>query len=169
VKGRSVTGGSQFWLASLLIIAVIMVSIGTYSRWWNMHFYVGPLYVHHWLSFIGAGYIAIYTPIYALAKRRAPQRFGTLLKVHVFGNLVAFLLISVHFTQHMGRPPQFAPTPGTGLTLYIIVALMVITGYMQRFRLAGRFSRTWRFVHVSLSVSFYIVLIVHVLHNLGLL
>ncbi|MBE0431119.1 MAG: hypothetical protein IBX67_04760 [Dehalococcoidia bacterium] len=169
MKGRSLTGGSQFWLASLLIIAIIILSIGNYSRWWDIHSYVGPLHVHHWLSFIGAGYIAVFTPIYALAKRHSPQRFGTLLKIHVFGNLVAFLLISMHFTQHMGRPPQFAPTPGTGLTLYIIVALMVITGYMQRFRLAGRFSRTWRFVHVSLSVSFYIVLIVHVLHNLGLL
>jgi hypothetical protein len=169
VKRRSLTGEPQFWFASLLVIAVVILSIGNYSRWWSLHFYVGPEYFHHWLSFIGAGYIAIFTPIYALAKRRSPQRFGTLLKVHVFGNLVAFLLISMHFTQHMGRPPQFAPTLGTGLTLYIIVALMVITGYMQRFRLAGRFLRTWRFVHVSLSVSFYIVLVVHVLHNLGVL
>jgi hypothetical protein len=169
VTRRSLTGEPQFWLASLLVMAIVILSIGNYSRWWSMHFYVGTLYFHHWLSFIGAGYIAILTPIYALAKRRSPQRFGTLLKVHVFGNLVGFLLISMHFTQHMGTSPQFAPTLGTGLTLYIVVALMVITGYMQRFRLAGRFLRTWRFVHVSLSVSFYIVLVVHVLHNLGVL
>ena len=100
-------------------------------------------------------------------KRRSPKHFGTLLTIHVFGNLVAFLLVSIHFTQQMGRPAQFAPTLGTGLTLYIIVAIMVITGFVQRFQLAGSFLRTWRFVHVGLSLSFYIVVIVHILHNLG--
>jgi hypothetical protein len=169
MQGRSLARGAQFWVASLLIIVIVILSIGNYSRWWDMHFYIGPLYLHHWLSFIGFGYIAIFTPIYVTAKRRSPHRLGKLLKIHVFGNLVAFLFISMHFTQHMGRPPQFAPILGTGLTLYIIVAIMVITGYMQRFQLARRFLRTWRFIHVSLSLSFYIVAVIHVLHNIGVL
>jgi len=169
MQEKSLLKKTEFWLVSLLIIAIIILSIGNYSRWWDLHFYVGPLYIHHWLSFIGSGYIAIFTPIYAITKRRSPQSFGTLLKVHVFTNLIAFLFISIHFTQQMGRPPQFAPTLGTGITLYIIVALMVITGYMQKFQLARKFLKTWRFIHVSLSVSFYIVIIIHVLHNLGVI
>jgi hypothetical protein len=161
--------GSQFYVAIVLVLAIIILSIGNYLRWWNLHFYVGPLYFHHWLSFIGTGYIAIFTPIYSILKRRSPKHFEALLKTHVFGNLIAFLFISMHFTQHMGRPAQFAPTLGTGLALYIIVAVMVITGFVQRFRLAGGFLRSWRFVHVSLSLSFYIVIVIHVLHNLGVI
>jgi hypothetical protein len=159
----------QFYSAIVLVLAIIILSVGNYLRWWNLHFDVGPLYFHHWLSFIGAGYIAIFTPIYAIMKRRSPERFGTLLNIHVFGNLVAFLLISLHFTHQLGRPAQFAPTLGTGLTLYIIVATMVVTGFVQRFRLAGRFLKSWRFIHVSLSLSFYIVVVIHILHNLGII
>jgi len=160
---------SRFYVALLLVLAIVILSIGNYLRWWDLHFYVGPLYFHHWLSFIGAGYIAIFTPIYVILKRRSPKRFGTLLNVHVFGNLVAFLLISIHFTQQMGRPAEFAPTLGTGIALYIIVAIMVVTGLMQRYRLASRFITSWRFIHVGLSLSFYIVIVIHVLHNLGII
>lgn len=163
------TRNRQFYAALLLLLAIIVLSIGNYQRWWNLHFYIGPLYFHHWLSFIGAAYIAVFTPIYAITKRRSPQRFGTLLKVHVFSNLVAFLFISMHFTQHMGRPSQFAPTLGTGLTLYIIVAILVLTGFMRRFQLVKKLSKSWRFIHVSLSLSFYIVMAVHILHNLGII
>ena len=159
----------QFYIALLLVLVIIVLSIGNYLRWWDLHFYVGPFYFHHWLSWIGTGYIAIFTPIYSIMKRSSPSRFGTLLKIHVFGNLVAFLFISIHFTQQMSRPAQFAPTLGTGLTLYIIVAIMVVTGLMQRFQLVGRFLRSWRFIHVGLSLSFYIVIVIHVLHNLGII
>lgn len=159
----------QFYIALVLVLANIILSIGNYLRWWDLHFYVGPLYFHHWLSFTGAGYIAIFTPIYSIMKRRSPKHFGTLLNIHVFGNLTAFLLISIHFTQQIGRPAQFAPTLGTGIALYIIVAIMVVTGFMQRFQLVGSFLRSWRFIHVSLSLSFYIVVVIHILHNLGVI
>ena len=160
---------SQFYIAIVMVLAIITLSMGNYLRWWNLNFYVGPEYFHHWLVLIGAGYIALSTPMYSIMKRRSPEHFGTLLKIHVFGNLVAFLFISIHFTQQMGRPAQFAPTLGTGLALYIIVAIMVITGFVQRFKLAGSFLRSWRFIHVSLSLSFYIVVIIHMLHNLGVI
>jgi hypothetical protein len=159
----------QFYLALLLVIAIVVLSVGNYSRWWDLHFYVGPLNFHHWLTFIGAGFIAIFTPIYAIMKRRSPKHFRTLLNIHVFGNLVAFLLISIHFTQQMGRPAEFAPTLGTGIALYILVAIMVVTGLMQRFHLIRRFLKTWRFVHVGLSLSFYIVVVIHILHNMGVI
>lgn len=160
---------NQFYIAIVLILAIIILSVGNYLRWWDLNLYVGPLYFHHWLSLIGAGYIAIFTPIYSIMKRRSPKRFRTLLNIHAFGNLVAFLFISIHFTQHIGVPAQFAPTLRTGLTLYIIVIIMVITGFVQRFQLVRRFLKSWRFIHVSLSLSFYIVVIIHILHNVGVI
>jgi len=159
----------QFHLVLLLVVVIIILSVGNYLGWWDLHFYVGPLTFHHWLSFTGAGYIAIFTPIYSILKHRSPNRFGTLLKIHMFGNLIAFLFISIHFTHQMGRPPEFAPTLGTGIVLYIIVATLVVTGIMQRFQLVSRLFKTWRFIHVSLSLSFYIVVVVHILHNLGVI
>ena len=161
--------GLQSYLVVFLVLAIVILSVGNYLRWWDLHFYVGPLTFHHWLSFIGVGYIAIYTPVYSIMKRRSTARIRTLLSIHVLGNLTAFLLISLHFTQQMGRPAEFAPTLGTGIALYIIVGIMVLTGLMQRYRLAGRFLKTGRFVHVSLSLSFYIVIIIHVLHNMGVI
>jgi len=157
----------QAYVSLILVIAVVVLSTGTYLRWWDLHFSIGAFYSHHWVGFIGAGWIAVFTPIYVVLKRRSPKQFKTLLSIHVFGNLVAFLLISIHFTQHMGRPAEFAPVLGTGLALYIIVAIMVVTGLMQRFRLAARLRSSWRFTHASLSLSFYIVGIIHVIRNLG--
>jgi len=150
------------------VLAIVVVSVGSYARWWDLGFHVASLLLAHWLAYIATAYIAIFTPMYARLKRRSPGRFRTLLNIHVFGNLIAFLLISMHYAHHMGRPPEFAPTIGTGLALYVILAIMVLTGLMQRFRLATRFQKTWRFVHVGLSLSFYIVVIMHILITLGI-
>ncbi len=161
--------GGPFYIALLLVLVIIVLSVGNYLRWWDLHFYVGPFYSHHWLSIIGASYVAIITPLFSIMKRRSPQRYGGLLNLHIFGNLIAFLFVSIHFTQQMGRPAQFAPTLGTGLALYIILASMTITGFMYRFQLIGGLLKSLRFIHVSLSLSFYIVVIIHVLHNTGVI
>ncbi len=166
MERQPLTRSIQFWTALLLVFAIIVLSAGTYLRWWNLVLVLGPYLLPHWLVWIGAGYIAIVTPVYSILKRRNPRHFKTLLKVHVFGNLTAFLLISIHFSQQMGRPPEIAPVLGTGLALFIIVGIMAATGFLQRFRLVRRLLKEWRFIHVSLSLSFYIVLIVHILRNL---
>lgn len=152
-----------------LVLAIIVLSIGNYNRWWNLHFSVGPLYFHHWVGIIGAGYIAIATPIYSLVKRRFSSKLRALLDFHVFGNIIAFLLVSIHFTQQMGRPPEFAPILGTGLALYIIMSIMVLTGLLQRLQVISKLLRSWRFIHIGLSLSFYIVIIIHVLRTLGVI
>lgn len=157
----------QFWLAIAVLIAVVVVAVGTYQRWWDLRFPVGPFVFTHWMVWIGAGYIAVFTPIYLYVKRRTAAYSKGFLTAHVFGNLVAFLLISLHFGQQVGRPPQAEPIHATGLILYIVVAAMVITGFSQRFRVARNLMSTWRFVHVSLTLTFYIVLVVHVLQYAG--
>ncbi len=167
MKNRRLLRDWQFWLAVLLVLATAIASIGNYFRWWDLHFYIGPYYFHHWVGWAGGVYIAVFTPVYSVLKHRSPHHLRTLVKIHTFGNLIAFLLIAIHFTQQVGRPPEFAPVLGTGLALFIIVALIVFTGFMNRFRLASALVKTWRFIHVGLSLSFYIVLLIHVLHNVG--
>ena len=163
------TRNRQFWLAALILAAVVVLTIGTYQRWWDLRFPVGPFASTHWAVWVGTAYIAIFTPVYSYLKRRTARYSKRLLTAHVFGNLLAFLLISVHFAQQAGRPPQAEPIHSTGLILYIIVTAMVLTGFFQRFGIARSMVRTWRFIHVGLSLSFYLVLVVHVLQYFGLL
>lgn len=158
----------HMYIALALMTAIIVMSIGTYARWWDLHIVVASQSLVHWAGIIPAGYIAVFTPIYASLKRRSPGRFRTLLSIHVFGNLLAFLLISMHFADHLARP-VFPHNISTGLTVYVVVALMVLTGLMQRFRLANRIQRARRWTHVSLSLAFYIVVIMHVIITLAIL
>jgi hypothetical protein len=159
----------KIFITLFLVLVIVILSIGNYNRWWNIHFLVGPLYFHHWIGIVGATYIALATPIYSLMKHRFSSKVRVLLDFHIFGNLIAFLLVSIHFTQQMGRPPEFAPILGTGLTLYIILSIMVLTGLLQRLGVISKFLRGWRFIHIGLSLSFYIVIIIHVLRTLGVI
>ena len=167
--GSRLLRNTQFWLASVLLVITAVISVGNFERWWDWYFDLGYFSFTHWLVWFGAGYIAAFTPLYLYLKRSHKGNLGLLMKVHVFGNLIAFALISIHFTQQAGRPAQFPPVHSTGLILYIFTGAMVVTGFMQRFQLAGRLRTTWRFVHASLSLSFYIVIVVHVLQSYDVL
>jgi len=156
-----------FFSASLMILATVYLSFSSYFRWLNFRFIIGPFSLHHWLSITGTIFIAVYTPAYYFLKRRSPRRMRTLLGIHCFGNLLAFMFISVHFSHHLGRPPQFYPEPGTGVTLYVAVILLTATGFLQRFQIARKLGRYWRFIHISVTTSFYLIILVHVLHGLG--
>jgi hypothetical protein len=153
----------------MILLVILVISIGNYQRWWDWRFPLGPFSSTHWLVWIGAGYLAVFTPVYAYLKRRRTESYSTLMKVHVFGNLLAFFLISIHYTQQTGRPAEFAADQSTGLVLFILVTTMVLTGFAQRFNIIRRLVRQWRFIHVSLSISFYIVLVIHVLQFFNVL
>lgn len=162
----------QFWLASLLVIATVILSFSNYIRIFDLFFAVDLLvaefYFHHWLSWIGGLYIAFTIPVYSVMKRRRPKIYGSLLKIHIFGNLLAFLLVSLHFSQQMGRPASFFPDLGTGLVLYIAMMLLVATGFLQRFPILRGATKQMRFLHTSVTVTFYLVIIVHALHTMGI-
>jgi hypothetical protein len=157
----------QFYIATLLLASIVIFSFGTGLGWWNLNFVVGPYYLHHWLSITSATYIAIFIPIYAITKRRNPKRMKTLLSVHVYGYLVAFLPVSVHFAYHITSPRAFGY--GTGLALYTTLALMVLTGYTRRFQFFKQFASSWKFIHVSLALAFYIIVVFHGLRNFGII
>jgi hypothetical protein len=156
-------------ISVLIIVGTIVLSVGTYNRWWDLRLDIGPTYLSHLLAWIGFGFIAIYTPIFSYAKRRTQSGYALLLNIHNVGNLVAFMLISMHFTQQVGRPAEFYPNLGTGLALYISVCLMVVTGFLMRFKLGKQLSKTWRFIHTSFVLPFYILTVVHALQNTGVI
>jgi len=162
-----------FWSALLIVLATIYLMVATYLRWFLLHFtldlFIGSFYIHHWFSWIGTLFIAVFTPAYYILKRRYAKRFRTLLKLHVFGNLLAVMLVSIHFTQQISRPPQFYPDLGTGIVLYAAMIILVATGFLQRFQFAKSLGRYWRFIHNSVTVTFYLIIIVHILHGLEIL
>jgi hypothetical protein len=141
-----------------------------YNRWFSFAERIGPFRIVHYVVFAGTLYIAFGVILFAVLKRRSPLKNKVLLRAHVFGNLISVMLVSIHFAGQVGRPADFYPEFGTGLALYIALVLLTATGLALRFGAIPGLKRTTnRFVHASIAFSFYIVIIVHVLHGLGII
>ena len=141
------------------------VAVDTYMRLWDIYFSIGPFSSDHWLSIIGGTYLLIFIVIFAYMKRYTAVNRGTLLKVHVFGNLLAVMFVSVHFAEQMGHAHDL----GTGLATYLLLVVIVATGFMMRFGLLTQQRESWRLFHVGLSLSLFIVVVIHALKNFGIL
>ena len=159
----------DFLLALLIVIVAIIFSVATYMRWVGVSFFMGPLRFSHWLTIIGTSYIAIATPAFVILKRFYPQKMRGLLRFHIFGNLLFFTLISIHFASQMGRPATNFPELGPGLAMYIAMALQIASGFTQKSMSINRINlKTNKFIHASLIMVFYIVILFHVLHGFGI-
>ncbi len=156
---------TQFRLAIGLLAISIFVAVGTYMRLWDIYFSIGPFSSDHWLSIIGGTYLLIFMVIFAYMKRYTAVNRGTLLKVHMFGNLLAVMFVSVHFAEQMGHAHDL----GTGLATYLLLVVIVATGFMMRFGLLTQKRESWRLFHVGLSLSLFIVVVIHALKNFGIL
>ena len=158
----------EFWLAVVLFLAAAVITIATYSRMVSFGFLLGPYRVNHWVSWKGSIYIALAVPAFSTLKRRMPQKTKLLLRIHVYGNLMAFLLISIHFASQTSRQP--IPDLGTGIALYIVVLILAVTGFLHRFRISGLLSpQNNRSLHVSVAISFFIIIGIHILHGIGII
>jgi hypothetical protein len=160
----------SFWISIALFVVAALLSLGTAYRWFDIRFRIGSYFVTHWLAWIGTAFIAVYTPIYYVVKRRRPRWIKPLIPTHMFGNLVSFTFISMHLAQQLTRPAQFPPDLGTGVALYIVMLTLVITGFLHRFNIIPSFvPHQNRFLHISVTSAFYIVIIVHILQGIRLL
>jgi hypothetical protein len=158
----------EFWAALSIIVAAICLMVMVNLGWIRFVNPIGPFRVMHWFVWIGTLYIAFVVPIIAILKKRLPTRYMTLFNFHVFGNLLAFVLVSLHFASQISRSPTSYPQLGTGLALYIIMILLVATGFTHRFQLIPQIkSQTRKFIHVGLTFSFYIIIGIHILHGLN--
>src|SRR4030067_1874865 len=129
------TKEKDFWVAAAILIATIALMLVVILHWVSIGFSVGPFRLSHWVVWIGTISVAFAVPIIAVLKKRHPQRYKTLFRTHVFGNLLAFMLISLHFASQISRPADSFPELGTGLVLYVAMVLLVGTGFLQRFQL----------------------------------
>lgn len=160
----------DFWLSLLIVFVTVVLAIGRVLSWYSLGFFVGPFRASHWLVIIGSTYIAFATPAFSILKRRFQARYEALVKFHVIGNLSAVLLVTIHFTSQVTRSASNYPQLGTGLALYIVMLLLVVSGFLYRFRILPHLSiGTNRFVHVGVALSFYILIGIHVLHGIGIL
>jgi hypothetical protein len=158
----------EFWAALSVIVAAICLMVMVNLHWIRFVASIGPFRVMHWFVWIGTLYIAFVVPTIVLLKKRLPTKYMTLFRVHVFGNLLAFVLVSLHFASQVSRSPTAYPQLGTGLALYIIMVLLVATGFTHRFQLIPQIrSQTRKFIHVGLTFSFYIIIGIHILHGLN--
>jgi hypothetical protein len=160
----------EFFFAILLIVSSVFFFVVAYLDWIDFGVVIGSYRFNHWLVWAGALYIAFAVPVYTLLKRRYSAGLRKWLSFHVFGNLIAFILVSIHFSSQISRPATSYPDLGTGLALFVSMVLLVATGFSQRFGLVKSAKpQTQRLVHVGFALSFYLIIGIHILHGLGFL
>jgi hypothetical protein len=157
---------------AVAMIAVIIVVVGlVFLRVFRIPFVQVSLFgishsAVHWIGWAGTLYIALATPVYPIVKRRQPHRMRKTLYLHVVGNLLAVLLVSVHFAHQVTRPESSYPDLGTGVVLYAAMVLLVATGMVLVSGVGKRLGKHVRFVHPALALTFYLVIVMHIIHGL---
>ena len=163
----------DFLLAALIVVLIVFFSYAAYSHMMVLSFFVGPYRFSHWLTIIGTAYIAVAVPIFVFGVRSSNSGRAWLMRFHMYGNIVFFGLISMHFAAQVGRPTL--PELGTGVAMYVAMALQIATGFTQRFRSQSPIynrlvnAKTNMFIHAGLVLVFYAVILFHVLHGLRII
>jgi hypothetical protein len=153
----------DFWSSFLILLFTVMFAAWVYVNWFSLSFFVGDLFFVHWVGLAATFFVGVMVPVYYVLKRKSPKKFKLLLRIHVFGNLLSFLLISVHFAQNTGRLSGFPSKLGDGLVLFLVLSIIVATGMFVRFGAKMKFVRYIKFVHSYAVVLFYFVVAFHVL------
>ncbi len=152
----------DFWAALVIIVLTIFLSTIALFYTHLFDFSIGFLSFNHWASWIGGLWIALVTPIYYVVKQRCPLRIKALLRFHIFGNLFAFMLISVHFWYEIATVTRI----GIGMALYIALLVLVVTGVLYRFNIWQSSKKYLKYLHITMTTAFYLILIIHVLGTL---
>jgi hypothetical protein len=161
-------------LLSLIVIAIIVVEAIIFLRFYRFPFvqytFLGATHsLTHWIGWIGTIYIFIASPALPVIKRRATAHYKNMLSIHMIGNVLGVLLISIHFAQQMTRPATAFPDLGTGIVLYAAMILLVSTGLAKYSGIVKNHARLVNFLHASFTVMFYVVIIVHILHGISII
>ena len=120
----------------------------------------------HWIGWIGTLYIAFATPIYPIVKRKYSIRLKKILNIHVLGNLLGVFAVSVHFAHQVTRPASNYPDLGTGIVLYATMILLLVTGLFLVSGIGRKFFKQTRFLHPAYAITFYTVIVMHILQDL---
>jgi hypothetical protein len=122
---------------------------------------LGPYWLSHWSGWLAMGFIVVYVPIFVILKKRNSKIYGRLMKAHEIGFIVAFMLVSLHIGTQVSR--VFPPEIGTGVAAYVSLLALVVTGIMRRNQILATRIATLKFIHLSMAVSFFLVIVLHVI------
>lgn len=120
----------------------------------------------HWIGWMGTLYIAFATPAYPIVKRKYPQHIRKMLNIHVVGNLLSVMLVSIHFAHQVTRPASSYPDLGTGVVLYATMILLVATGMVLISGVGKKLVKQIHFLHPAFALTFYTVIIMHIIHGI---
>jgi hypothetical protein len=152
----------DLWGAVVIILTTIFLTALIIVDRSSFNFSVGSDLFTHWVAWIGGFWIAAVTPVYVVLIHYRPMRIKAWVRIHMFGNLFAFLLISFHFWYWV----TFVSFLGTGFALFIATLTLILTGIFYRFNLVQIPKKYIRFIHVSMTTSFYLILAIHILSHL---
>ena len=146
---------------SFAAVAVgLMLAVLSYLGLIPLGYKLGPYWLNHWLGWLSMGLIVIYVPIFVILKKRKPEIYQKLMKTHEIGFIVAFMLVSLHIGSQIRR--VFPPEIGTGIAAYVSLLTLVVTGIMRKNQILAKRVATLRFVHLSMAVSFFLVIVLHI-------
>jgi len=159
----------EILLSLLILLVTVFFSAVAYIRWYILGFFVGSLFFVHWFGLGATSFIAVFVPVYYVQKRRRPQNIKMLLKFHIFGNLLAFMFISIHFAQNTGRLSGFYPRLEDGFVLFLVLSIIVATGMFERFGTKNKLGKYTKPVHSYAVVFFYFIMAIHVLQGFNII
>ncbi len=148
---------ANFLIALALVIITIFLMTVVYS---------GSIVFPAQLAWIGALFIAIFTPAYHVVKKSYPSEIKKILGIHIYGNLFAVMFVALHLSQEIIQPQPYS-TFLTGILLGATMILLVSTGFLLRFQSYLR--KVWKYIHINVTIAFYIVLVLHIIiahHNI---
>ena len=154
----------------MIVAITIIVIAAIFLRIWRIPFSQVEVFgishsTVHWIGWVGTLYIAFATPLYPIVKRKYPIHIKKILNIHVTGNLLAVLLVSIHFAHQVTRPASAYPDLGTGIVLYTSMILLVASGLVLVSGISQKYFKQMRFLHPAYATTFYTVIIIHIMQD----
>jgi hypothetical protein len=159
----------EFRFVLVLLLVTIILSIFSFTFWYELTFFVGYYLFIHWLGLIATLFIAVSIPIHFILKRLQSRNYKQILRFHTLGSFFAFMLISIHFTQNVGRLAGSLQRLGMGFFLYLILILIVATGIINRYQINKKYLKSNRVIHKYTVIVFYLVMTIHLLQGFNIL
>ena len=113
-----------------MVFVTVVLAIGRVLNWYSLGFFVASFRASHYLVIVGSTYVAVATPAFLILKGRFQARYETLVNYHVIGNLSTVLLVTIHFISQVTRSAANYPRLETGLALYLVMLLLVVSGFL---------------------------------------
>jgi hypothetical protein len=151
----------SIWLSFAAVAVGLLLAVLSYLGLIPLGYKLGPYWLNHWLGWLAMAFIIIYVPIFVILKKRNPKIYGRLMKVHEIGFIVAFVLVSLHIGTQISR--VFPPEIGTGIAAYTSLLALVVTGILRKNQILAIRMTTLRSIHLSMAVSFFLVIVLHVI------